>query len=229
MTAKDTTTKMDSGRRHFLTALGGVGMLIGLSGNAYVLRDDKIYIKSAGGALVVDLKKCMGCGTCMTTCSLTHHGKASMSLARIQIQQDSFARFPDDIQMATCHQCEDAPCVGVCPVHANKANEEFGFVRDIDPERCIGCMQCIEACPYTPKRVQWNAETRSAQKCDLCVNTPFMEEEGGPQGVRACQRVCPVAAIDFVTELPPANAPDDAYVVNLRNESWALTGKTIED
>ncbi|MCL1050651.1 4Fe-4S dicluster domain-containing protein [Shewanella abyssi] len=219
----------DTGRRHFLTAMGAAGMMIGISGNAYILKDDKMYIKTAGGALAVDLKKCMGCGTCMTTCSLVHHGKSSMSLSRIQIQQDSFAPFPDDIQMATCHQCEDAPCVKACPVNANKANDEYGFIRDIDPEKCIGCMQCIEACPYTPKRVQWNPETRCAQKCDLCVHTPFMNEDGGPEGVRACERVCPVAAIKFVTELPDAGASDADYVVNLRNDSWALSGKTIED
>lgn len=228
MTTHKNSSEMDTGRRHFLAAIGGAGMLIGLSGTAYALRDDKIYIKTAGGALVVDLKKCMGCGTCMTTCSLTHHGKASVSLSRIQITQDVFKSFPQDIEMSTCLQCDDAPCVAACPVNANKANEDFGFVRDIDPAKCIGCMQCIEACPHTPKRVQWNPITRSAQKCDLCLNTPYMEEQGGIGGVQACKKVCPVGAIGFITELPEQNRPQ-SYVVNLRNENWAKTGKTIED
>lgn len=223
------TLDTNTGRRQFLKAMSAAGMMIGVSGNAFILRDDVMYLKTAEGALAVDLKKCMGCNSCMVACSLAHHGKSSMSLSRIQIIQDSFTPFPNDIQMATCHQCEDAACVKACPVSANTANDDFGFVREIDPDKCIGCMQCIEACPYTPKRVQWNPETRTAQKCDLCVRTPFMDEEGGPNGVRACERVCPVAAIAFVNELPAAGASDDEYVINLRGDGWAMSGKTVED
>ncbi len=220
---------VDERRRGFLKAMSAAGLLVGVGGSAYVVRDDKMYIANAEGALVIDLKKCMGCMSCMHACSISHHGEASLSLARIQIQQDSFTSFPNDIQMATCHQCDDAPCVGACPVNANLPNGEFGNVRDIDPAQCIGCMQCIEACPYTPKRVQWNPTTRKAQKCDLCVNTPFMDAAGGPKGTKACQTVCPVGAIGFVTELPDQKTAPDSYVINLRNEHWAKLGRTIED
>ncbi len=218
---------MDQGRRRFLAAMGSAGLLVGAGGTAFAMQGDKIYIPSAGGALVVDLKKCMGCCTCMLSCSLAHNGKASLALSRIQITQDLFKPFPDDIQMSTCLQCEDAACVKACPVGANSADGDYGFVRDIDPAKCIGCMQCIEACPHTPKRVQWDPETRTATKCDLCKNTPYAEAEGGPGGQQTCISVCPVNAISFTTEVPGRDP--HTYVVNLRTDAWAAGGRTIED
>ena len=49
------------------------------------------------GYLVYDSKKCIGCTTCMLSCSLTHYGAQSLSLARIQIMQDSFGKFPNEV------------------------------------------------------------------------------------------------------------------------------------
>ena len=89
------------------------------------------YPKSQG-YLVYDSKKCAGCTTCMLSCSLTHYGVQSLSLSRIQIMQDSFGKFPNDVIMAPCRQCIDPPCVRNCPVGAAYVDEKNGNVRRID-------------------------------------------------------------------------------------------------
>jgi len=214
-------------RRQFLVGTSAIGAAMLLPGQLLAIPNG---IPDSEGFLVVDLKKCQGCGTCMMACALAHSGVASYSLSRIQIQQDSFADWPDDVFMAVCRQCEDAPCVAVCPVRptrANKPNPKQGNVRMIDPNLCIGCKLCLARCPYTPSRIQWNFELQKSQKCDLCVDTPYMEEKGGPGGTQACVKVCPVNAITFTTKIPDQGS-EESYHVNLRGRAWSKLGMTTQ-
>jgi protein NrfC len=212
-------------RREFLVGTGAVGAAVFLPGRLLAIPNT---IADSKGFLVVDLKKCQGCGTCMMACALAHSGMASYTLSRIQIQQDSFADWPDDVSMAICRQCQDAPCVAVCPVtpiKANKPNPKQGNVRMIDPARCIGCKMCLARCPYTPSRIQWDPYLQKSQKCDLCVDTPYLDEKGGPGGTQACVKVCPVNAISLTTKMPDQGS-DESYNVNLRGRAWSKLGMT---
>jgi protein NrfC len=60
-------------------------------------------------------------------------------------------------------------------------------------------------------------------KCDLCVNTPYWSEKGGPGGKQACVEVCPMRAIKLVKEVP-SQLGNAGYDVNLRNEHWGYLG-----
>lgn len=214
-------------RRQFLLGSGAIGATVFLPGKLLAIPNT---IPDSKGFLVVDLKKCQGCGTCMMACALAHSGEASYSLSRIQIQQDSFTDWPDDVSMAICRQCRDAPCVAVCPVRpirANKANPGHGNVRMIDPALCIGCKMCLTRCPYAPSRIQWNPDLEKSQKCDLCVDTPYLEEKGGPGGMQACVKVCPVNAISYTTKMPDQGS-DESYNVNLRDHVWSKLGMTTK-
>jgi len=214
-------------RRQFLVGTGALGAAVLLPGKLLAIPNT---MADSEGFLVVDLKKCQGCGTCMMACALAHSGTASYSLSRIQIQQDSFADWPDDVSMAICRQCRDAPCVAVCPVRpirANKPNAKRGNVRMIDQNLCIGCKICLTRCPFTPSRIQWNFELQKSQKCDLCVDTPYMEEKGGPGGTQACVKVCPVNAIAFTTKMPDQGSKE-SYFVNLRGRAWSKLGMTTQ-
>jgi protein NrfC len=175
------------------------------------------------GYLVYDSKKCMGCTTCMLACSLVHYGEQNLSLSRIQIIQDSFGKFPDDIQIAPCRQCVTPPCVINCPVGAAFIDTENGNVRRIDEEKCIGCQTCMEMCPQQPHRIVWNHITGKATKCDLCIDTPYWNEKGGVNGKQACVEACPVNALKFVT-VTPDQKETEGYDVNLRNEHWLNLG-----
>lgn len=187
-------------------------------------------IPPADGYLLVDIKKCQGCQSCMLACSLIHEGVEGLSLSRIQIMQNSFESYPDDLTIEQCRQCVDPACVKVCPTGALKADARHGNVRMVDQEECIGCGLCYDACPFTPSRAflspdpEYDGEAKS-RKCDLCANAPYHWDEagGGPGGKQACVEVCPVGAIIFSVEIPVQEG-DSGYKVDLRDKNWASLG-----
>lgn len=228
-TAPSTRSKGEITRRHFLTALGGLGIaaiLAGAGSKFFVVGDGTYAVQTSGGYLLVDSKKCAGCETCMLACSVAHNGGSNRNLARIQIRKNPFGSFPTEIVQNQCHQCPEPKCVQACPTGAMHVDEATG-VRMVAEGKCIGCEHCVEACSFTPSRVQWNYETRHAQKCDLCLNTPYWNHEGGPGGKQACVSACPLRALKFTSELPEQT--DKGYDVNLRNEHWAMIGFPIDD
>ena len=184
-----------------------------------------IDLPESKGYLVYDSKKCAGCTTCMLSCSLVHYGVQSLSLSRIQIMQDSFGKFPEDIKMAPCRQCKAPVCVQSCPVGAAYVDTANGNVRRIDREKCIGCKTCIRMCPQQPHRTVWAVidGVGKSSKCDLCIDTPYWNEKGGPGGKQACVESCPMMAIKFVSKMPNQEETD-GYDVNLRNDHWLKLG-----
>jgi protein NrfC len=152
--------------------------------------------------LVYDSKNCAGCLGCMLACSMVHEGATSLSLSRIQIHRAVLNQYPQDIVKNVCRQCPEPLCVANCPVDAAHISRENGNVRMIDKEKCIGCQNCLRSCPYSPHRTIWNAATRKATKCDLCVDTPYYNKKGGPDGTQACVEACPANALAIVDKLP---------------------------
>jgi protein NrfC len=232
----DTTTRDNSdralsgdlNRRGFIAGIGGlgVGALLAASGTAILLDDGVYAISVSDGYLLVDSRKCGTCETCMLACTLAHTGRSNLNLSRIQVGYNPLGHFPHDCVQYQCHQCPYPPCVDACPTGANHADKKTG-IRMVDKDKCIGCERCVNACPFTPSRVQWNYEEKHAQKCDLCKDTPYWNEQGGSNGKQACVEVCPMRALSFTATLPEQN--DAGYDVNLRNEHWAVIGFPIDD
>ncbi|MDI6901557.1 MAG: 4Fe-4S dicluster domain-containing protein [Anaerosomatales bacterium] len=226
---QDSAAQAGVSRRQFLTGFGGLGVGVVLGGSlfrGFLLPDEVVAIPASDGYLLVDSKKCQGCNTCMMACSLTHHGVQSLSLSRIQVVQDPFVAFPEDKSVLQCRQCPHPACVEACPTKAMHVDSETG-VRTVDAAKCIGCQECVNACPFDTSRVVWNTADKHAQKCDLCKDTPFWNETGGADGKRACEQVCPVGAISFTTEIPLQS--NEGYEVNLRDAGWAKIGYPIDD
>ncbi|MBI5443100.1 MAG: 4Fe-4S dicluster domain-containing protein [Deltaproteobacteria bacterium] len=221
-------TEAGLGRREFLKLAGVASAGLGLAHvpGAFWLGDAVAAIPAAGGYLLVDTKKCQGCTTCMMACSLTHEGKASLSLSRIQVVQNPFERFPDDLRLVQCRQCVEPPCVEACPTGALRADPARG-IRTVRKAKCIGCRACVEACRNTPSTAIWNFEGKHAQVCDLCADAPYWGEKGGPAGTQACVATCPVGAIRFTKEIPVQKG-DAGYRVNLRGKGWKALGYTTE-
>ena len=199
----------------------------------------KVGAKSAGippsqGYLLVDTRKCQGCMSCMLACTLVHEGVENPSLSRIQIIQNPFESFPDDVTIEQCRQCVEPACVEACSANALTVNADYGNVRMVDKTKCKGCGDCIEACPYTPSRpvvasdANFN-DDKKGRKCDLCAITPYHWDEagGGPDGKQACVEVCPVGAITFTKKIPVQQG-DTGYLVNLRTTNWWRLGYPID-
>jgi protein NrfC len=220
-------------RREFLTGAGlviggaAVGAAVGTVvvksgaqpaakiGQGNLLSSVQAAIPVSTAYLVVDSLKCCGCQTCMMACSMVHDGVADTSLSRMQVTQDPFVPFPQDLNVYQCRQCVTPNCVLSCPTGACHVDDANGNVRVIDQDKCIGCGTCITACPHPPHRTVFNPDTKKASKCDLCINTPYWGEKGGPNGKQACISVCTMDALKIVTQTPP-QGDTSGYDVNLR-------------
>ena len=131
-------------------------------------------------AMVFDKKTCMGCHSCEVACKQEHGLGVGPRLVRVIEQSSDF--FP-----IYCHHCAKTPCGKACPVEAITRNEK-GIVL-IDTERCIGCRECMDVCPFDA--MQFDDEQEVAIKCDLCVDR--LTAQMRP----ACMDVCPTGSIRF--------------------------------
>jgi len=124
-------------------------------------------IKGKRFAMVIDLRKCIGCQACTVSCSVEN--LPPIGQFRTTVLQYEVENY-DDGQPAMfnlprlCNHCENPPCVPVCPVQATFQRED-GIVL-VDNERCVGCAYCVQACPYDARFI--NNETKTADKCTFC-------------------------------------------------------------
>lgn len=130
--------------------------------------------------LIVFKEDCCGCHTCEVACKQEHGLGAGPRLIRV------IEKSPDFVPLY-CHHCADAPCKKACPVEAIYRNKE-GVVL-IEEEECIGCKECVEACPFGA--MQFDSRKERAVKCDLCLER--LRNGNDP----ACVKVCPTQCIVF--------------------------------
>jgi len=96
---------------------------------------------------------------------------------------------PEDITKAyfvpkLCNQCDNPPCVQVCPVGATYKTPD-GVVL-VDRTWCIGCGYCVMACPYGARF--FHPKYHVADKCNFCYHRIS-------QGLKtACVGACPFEA-----------------------------------
>ena len=161
-----------------------------------------------GPFIMVNPERCLGCHTCELACAVAHTRSGSLFGAvlggeplvpRERVVQVGAARFPTQ-----CRQCEDAPCVKVCPTGATFRTESYTAV---NASLCIGCRLCMMVCPFGAIHLASAAADgrvkRAATKCDLCVGRP-----NGP----ACVESCPTRALSLTT-------PRDVVESKLRSSS----------
>jgi Fe-S-cluster-containing hydrogenase component 2 len=48
--------------------------------------------------------------------------------------------------MITCRRCEEAPCIGVCPVEALEKDDDGVVSRHTN--LCVSCKSCVTICPF---------------------------------------------------------------------------------
>ncbi len=137
-------------------------------------------------AFFIDYSRCIGCQACVHACEEcdTHRGRSLIHLETIE-RRDSVQTAPQ-----VCMHCEDPICAQVCPADAIKQTED-GIVQSALKPRCIGCSNCVLACPFgVPKYV---ADFDQMMKCDMC--TDRTSEGLTPM----CASVCPSEALWYGT------------------------------
>jgi Fe-S-cluster-containing dehydrogenase component len=161
-------------------------------------------------AMAIDIGKCIGCGNCVRACKLENNVPAGEEYFRTWVERyvvdpedpehpivdspngghDGFAPPPAHAGAKTffvpklCNHCAHSPCVQVCPVGATFETDD-GVVL-VDPERCLGCRYCVQACPYGCRYI--DPRTRTVDKCTLCYHRIT-------RGLLpACVEVCPTGA-----------------------------------
>lgn len=214
-----------SSRRRFLAAVGTMGATA-LAAQAGLLARPGQWAEAEEPqtprqwAMVIDLRRCEGCVTtdkapgCTEACNAAHFvpaGQAWIHVLRLEQPNGSTYFLP-----RLCMQCENAPCLNVCPVGATFRNKE-GIIL-IDHRRCIGCRLCMAACPYGARYFNWGEPENppgatfaqyspeypvphrrgTAEKCMLCAHRT---KDGK---LPACVDGCPMLAIylgDLVEDL----------------------------
>ena len=122
--------------------------------------------------MVIDLQKCVGCGACAIACKTENNtrnrsGGQTFNWADYIIEAEG--KFPDvgyTIRPVLCNHCSNPACVPVCPVTPKAIFKNENGITMHNNERCIGCRQCQEACPYSA----WDVEEEKAPYSVISFN-----------------------------------------------------------
>ncbi|MBT3235697.1 MAG: 4Fe-4S dicluster domain-containing protein [Bdellovibrionales bacterium] len=97
--------------------------------------------------MVIDLRKCVGCGGCDLACKTENNTADGISWGSHYTETTGvFPEVQYEHIPTLCNHCEDPPCVRVCPTQSMYVDED-GFVLH-SAESCIGCQSCVLADPY---------------------------------------------------------------------------------
>lgn len=183
----------------------------------------------------LDLSRCIGCRRCVYSCVRENNQSRDPQIHYISVLQfeqgEKFVSnleeadkyyYPDEVpedgyfyMPVQCQQCENPPCVKVCPTKATWKEKDGIIV--VDYNWCIGCRFCMAACPYGARRFNWgkprihddeiNTETHYlgnrprykgvVEKCTFCIQRT---RDGK---YPACVEICPVGARKFGNLLDP--------------------------
>lgn len=100
--------------------------------------------------MVIDLRKCVGCHACTVSCIAEN--KLPPGVVYRPVIEEESGEFPfvsRTFMPRPCMQCDNPPCVPVCPVEATFKRPD-GIVQ-VNYDECIGCRYCIAACPYNAR------------------------------------------------------------------------------
>lgn len=163
-----------------------------------LLRALKKPVSERKWVMIIDHQKCIGCCACNVACN-TENNLPPGVVYRPVLRQE-VGKYPDVGRIFTprpCMQCDNPPCVPVCPVKATWKREDGIVVIDYDV--CIGCRNCLLACPYGARTADfgefYGMSTPEIMSYEMRPNYEYSREwrrkphsHGSPVGnARKCQ------------------------------------------
>ncbi len=166
MIVGDVKTDISINRRNFIK---GISVATAVGAGAAALP------KAAGAAranphygMLIDLRRCIGCHACSVACKAEFDVPLGKTRSWVEyVEKGRYPHVSRSFLPRLCNHCTHPPCVPVCPTEATWKREEDGIVV-VDPDTCIGCKYCIQACPYDARFL--NPVTGVADKCDFCLH-----------------------------------------------------------
>jgi len=228
-----TSAKTEAGvsRRSFIGKVFIAAGAVTLGSKTVAFADDVVAADNEDApqwAMVIDLERCDGCKECTTACQETHFTGDQEWIKVFEVKDEAgntvFLPRP-------CMQCENAPCLNVCPVGATFRTENGTVL--IDHELCIGCRFCMAACPYDARSFNWGEPENppgatfakyspefpvphrkgTVDKCMFCAHNAMNGQ------LPACASACSMSAIWF-GDLKADIATNGLETVQL---SWLLS------
>ncbi len=207
------TTTTGLGRRDVLKGAGVAA--VATAALATPIKNAKAAKTAPRWAMVMDLRKCIGCRACTVSCKAEND--VSLGRFRTVIQEKTWGTFPNTKKgflPIMCNHCEGnkedgiPPCVKECPEYpgerltfktadGSKIRYRGGATYKrpdglilIDAELCIGCGKCIDACPYGVR--SFNPFVKAGKKPELqAVDKCDMCKERIANGIDpACVNTC---------------------------------------
>lgn len=146
--------------------------------------DSSASVEGQVGFLVKP-KNCLNCQACVEACRKFNKIPDDEPSWRRITKYEKEGEAPVFVS-TSCMHCADPACATVCPAGAITKGEA-GIV-SVNPDRCIGCKYCYQACPFSVP--QYNSQ--SMVKCDCCLGNGVK-----PGETPHCAEACNFGALHF--------------------------------
>ncbi len=182
--------------------------------------------------VLVDLTKCVGCGSCTVACKLWNETKwddqnpTIGDKAKLTDKNWTVVDFKEvegkdgkpvwRFVKHQCLHCKEPACASACFAKALQKTEEGPVI--YYPHLCVGCRYCMIACPFNIPKYEWEKAFPLVTKCQMCSTK--VEKGEAP----ACVSVCPAGVFKYgdreelLQEAKSTVAKDSKYVQHIFGE-----------
>jgi phenylacetyl-CoA:acceptor oxidoreductase subunit 1 len=175
-------------------------------------------------AMTIDLRRCIGCKTCVMACSQANQVEEGLWRRLQEIGHPEPPERQRFFMTAACMHCNKPACMTVCPTTATYQRSD-GIVA-IDADKCVGCGACIMACPYDARAITSNRHRFESE------NTLGAESDGQYQQTGTCTKCSfclPRVRSGLDKKQQPGHDPDATPLCVVTCSSDALCFGDLDD